>query len=89
MPIKHAALRQMRKDRVRRIRNQSVRSEIRTLTKQFIQLVQSQKLDEAGRLLRRVASTYDRAASKGVIHRNTASRYKSRLTKRLTGAKAS
>jgi len=79
----------MRKDRTRRTRNQSVRSELKTLTKQFISLVQHQKLDEASRLLRRVASTYDRAASKGVIHRNTAARYKSRLAKRVKGAQPS
>jgi ribosomal protein S20 len=35
-------------------------------------------------LVQLVVSRYDRAASKGAIHRNTAARYKSRLMRRLT-----
>ena len=83
MAIKHAALKQLRKDRKRQSRNQAVRSELKTLTKRFATLVTTQKMDEARALIHTVASKYDRAASKGVIHRNTAARYKSRLSKRL------
>ena len=84
MPIKHAALKEMRKAGGRHERNQAVRSELKTLTKRLVVLLKDQKLDEAKTLLRVVASKYDRAASKGVIHRNTAARYKSRLVRRLT-----
>ena len=84
MPIKHAALKQIRKDRKRQRRNQAVRSELKTLTKRFLGLVSSQKLDEASQLLRMVAKRFDRAASKGIVHRNTASRYKARLARRLS-----
>ena len=83
MPIKHAALKQLRKDRKRYPRNQAMRSELKTLTRQLVGLLRDQKIDEARQQLRRVISTYDRAASKGVIHRNTAARSKSRLTHRL------
>ena len=83
MAIKHAALKQLRKDRGRQQRNQMVRSELKTLTKRFVTLVSTQQLDEARATLHTLASKYDRAASKGVIHRNTAARYKSRLSKRL------
>ena len=84
MPIKHAALKQIGKDRKRRQRNQAVRSELKTLTKRLLVLLKDQKLDEAKALIHVVASRYDRAASKGIIHRNTAARYKSRLARRLT-----
>jgi small subunit ribosomal protein S20 len=40
-------------------------------------------MDEARALLRTLVSKYDRAASKGIVHRNTAARYKSRLASRL------
>ena len=83
MAIKHAALKQLRKDRNRQQRNQMVRSELRTLTKRFVTLVGAKRLDEARALIQSVTSKYDRAVSKGIIHRNTAARYKSRLTKRL------
>ena len=83
MPIKHAALKEIRKGRARQERNQAVRSELKTLTKRLLVLLKSQKLDEAKTLLRVVASKYDRAVSRGVIHRNTAARYKSRLMRKL------
>jgi len=84
MPIKHAALKQIRKDVARAHRNQSVRSELRTLTKRFLSLVSTQKLNEAGQLMHAVAKKLDRAASSNVIHRNTAARTKSRLMRRLS-----
>lgn len=83
MAIKHAALKQLRKDRKRQSRNQAVRSELKTLTKRFVTLVTTQKMDEARVLIRTLASKFDRAASKRIIHRNTAARYKSRLALRL------
>ena len=84
MPIKHAALKQIRKDRKRRSRNQAVRSELKTLTKRLVTLLHDQKFEDARTLIRLVVKKYDHAASKGIIHRNTAARYKSRLTRRLT-----
>ncbi len=89
MPIKHAALKQIRKDPRRRERNQAVRSELKTLTKRLLGLLKSQKLAEAKTLVELVASRYDRAASKGVIHRNTAARSKSRLMRRVAQRAAS
>ena len=83
MPIKHAALKQIRKDRRRRARNQAVRSELKTLTKRLVVLIKDQKLEEARTLLRTVVSKYDHAASKGVLHRNTVARSKSRLMRKL------
>ena len=83
MPIKHAAFRQLRKDRARQLRNQAVRSELRTLTKRLLGLFQAKKLDEAKQLIHVVAGKYDRAAAKGVLHRNTAARSKSRLALQL------
>ncbi|MDP3703992.1 MAG: 30S ribosomal protein S20 [Candidatus Omnitrophota bacterium] len=83
MAIKHAALKQHRKDRKRQSRNQAVRSELKTLTKRFATLVTTQKMDEARTMLHTLTSKFDRAVSKGIIHRNTAARYKSRLALRL------
>ncbi len=87
MPIKHAALKQIRKDRTRHARNQAMRSELRTVTKRLLGLLGEKKLDEASEVLRLVAKRYDHAASKGVIHRNTANRYKSRLAQQLNKRK--
>ena len=84
MPIKHSALKQMRKDRKRHQRNQAVQSELKTVTKRFLTLLKAQKRQEANALLPLLVQRFDRAASKGIIHANTASRYKSRFMRRLT-----
>lgn len=86
MPIKHAALKQIRKDRKRHARNHAIQSELRTLTKRLVQLLQGQKVDEARALIQVVTQKYDRAASARVIHANTAARYKSRLMQRVNRA---
>ena len=83
MPIKHAALKQIRKDRKRHQRSQAVRSKLKTLTKRLDALLDGQQLDEAKALMPTVVSSYAQAASKRVIHPNTARRYTSRLMRRL------
>jgi len=83
MPIKHAALKQIRKDRRRHSRNQAVRAELKMLTKRLRTLLSGQQLEEARALIQLVAKKYDNAASRHVIHRNTAARYKSRLMRQL------
>ena len=88
MPNKHAALKQIRKDRVRQARNQAARSELKTMTKRFHDLLTTRKLDEAAAFIPQLASRFDRAASVGIIHRNTASRSKSRLMGRLKRQRA-
>lgn len=68
---------------VRRERNKSTRSRLKTLTRRFLEAVESG--DESGTedAYRTVTRELDKAASKGVIHKNTAANKKSRLAKRL------
>jgi small subunit ribosomal protein S20 len=66
-----------------RVRNKSVRSRLKTLTKRYLETVDEGDGDAARDAYRAVSREYDKAASKGVIHRNTASNKKSRLAKRL------
>lgn len=83
MPILHASYKSVKQIKKRTLRNQSVKSALKTETKKFLSLISSKKLDEAKEELKRLVSELDRASSKGVIHKNTASRKKSRLTKKL------
>ncbi len=83
MPIKRAALRQLRKDRKRSVRNQAAESELKTLKKRFLTLAASNNRDEAAKLFPKLMRRFDQAAAKGRIHHNTAARTKSRLMKRL------
>jgi small subunit ribosomal protein S20 len=86
MPIKHAALKQLRKDRARILRNKAFRSELKTLKKRMLGMLSQQKREEALRLLPELMRRFDQAAAKGVIHKNTASRAKMRLMRRLQRA---
>ena len=86
MPNMKSAEKRMRQNVIRRDKNRRRRSEMRTEIKKFRQLLSEQKTDEARQLLKAVYAVIDRSAQKGVIHSNTAARYKSRLTKRLNEA---
>lgn len=83
MPILHASYKDIKKTAKRALRNQSVKSALKTQTKKIIELLSSKKIDEARKELKLLISQLDRAKSKGIIHKNSASRKKSRLMKKL------
>jgi small subunit ribosomal protein S20 len=68
---------------MRRARNKSVRSRLKTLRKHFSELQESGDAAEAERAYRDAAREFDKAAAKGVIHKNKAANQKARLAKRL------
>ena len=83
MPNIKSAIKRMRQNEIRRMRNRGRLSEMRTAIKGFRSLVKDGQLDEARAALPSVYSVIDRTARHGVIHPNTAARSKSRLTKHL------
>ena len=83
MPNKRAALRQLRKDRVRHARNEAALSELKTLKKRLVGLLGDRKREEAAKFLPLVVKRFDQAAAKHIIHKNVASRLKARLARRL------
>ncbi len=70
-----SGLKRKRQSVKRRLRNQAVQSHLKTAAKQAA--------DDRDQLAAAVAAL-DRAARKGIIHKNTAARKKSRLLKRST-----
>ena len=72
----------------RRARNRVQISAVRTSEKKIRALAKSGKTDEAAKLLSEFHSQIDRAAKKGVVHKNTASRHKQRIAALLKPAKA-
>jgi len=71
----------------RRTRNRVQISTVRTSEKKIRSLAKAGKTDEAAKLLPKFQSEIDRAAKKGVVHRNTASRHKARVAALLAPAK--
>ena len=70
-----------RQNEKRRVRNKAVRSELRTRVK-----AAEAGGEDADEALRVAMKTIDKAAAKGVIHKNEASRRKSRLQKRVAAS---
>ena len=73
----------MRQNEKRRLRNRAVRSRMRTFIKKAKLAIESGDRELAEESVRQAISEIDRAAKKGVIHRNNAARRKSRLMKRF------
>ena len=63
--------------------NRSNRSKLRTQIKKLRVALAANDKSGSTELLDPTVSLIDKAANKGVIHRNTAARYKSRLTKHV------
>jgi small subunit ribosomal protein S20 len=63
--------------------NRSNRSKLRTQIKKLRAAVSASDKKLSGELLNPTVSVIDKAVNKGLIHRNTAARYKSRLTKHV------
>jgi small subunit ribosomal protein S20 len=78
-----SALKAHRQNVQRRRRNRDLRSSLRTGLKAMRAALNAGKLDEAKALLSATTSLVDRMAGKGIIHKNTAGRYKSRISARL------
>jgi len=67
----------------RRLRNKSVKSSLHTAVRGFREAVEAGDKDKAGALLLSTSHKLDKAASKGVIHKNQAANRKSALAKAL------
>ncbi len=71
----------------RHARNKSVRSELRTRTKRALAAIESDA-DDREEELRLAVKRIDKAASKGVIHKNQAANRKARLMRRAASSPA-
>ncbi len=76
MPNTKSAAKRLRQNLRQRARNKAARSRLRTAVKK-VRTAQEPK--KALELFRRASRLLDRAASRGIIHRNLAARFKSRL----------
>lgn len=78
-----SAIKRHKQSLVRRDRNKAVKTSLRTAAKRVETAVTGTDNDEAASQLKLAIKTFDKAASKGVIHKKTAARTKSRLSKKI------
>ncbi|MFV9502939.1 MAG: 30S ribosomal protein S20 [Oscillochloridaceae bacterium umkhey_bin13] len=79
-----SAKKRIRSNERKHQRNTMYRSRVKTMIKKAEQSIFSGNPDEAA--VREAISTLDKAAVKGIIHKNNAARRKSRLMKKLNTA---
>jgi len=79
-----SAIKKARQDEKRKLRGQSVRAGIKTQTKKAEAALAGNSKEQIGKTLKEAISTISTAASKGIIHKNTASRKISKLAKKAT-----
>ena len=78
-----SALKRARQTEVRTDRNRANTSRLRGALRDFRTALAAGDKKSADSKFRETVSAIDKAIQKGVLHKNTASRYKSRLSKRL------
>ncbi len=78
-----SGIKRARQSQERRMRNRVAKSRLRTATRRFREAVASQDNGTAEAELKQVVSLLDRYAVKGIVHRNTAARKKSRMSAQL------
>ncbi|MFO7296193.1 MAG: 30S ribosomal protein S20 [Caldicoprobacter sp.] len=83
-----SALKRIRIIKKRTLRNKMIRSSVKTMIKKFEKALEAGDIEGAKALFPQVVKKIDMAVSKGVIHRNTGNRKKSRLAIRLNRALA-
>lgn len=83
MPNIKSAIKRVKKNEKRRLQNASQKSALRTAVKAVETAVNSNDVDNAKEALVLAAKKLDKAATKGLIHKNAAARKKSRLAKRI------
>lgn len=82
MPNIKSAIKRVKVNEKKNLRNRMIRSSMKTTIKKFDAAVGSDK-EQAPVLLNASFSALDRAVAKGVLHKNAANRKKARLAKKL------
>ncbi|MBA2869830.1 small subunit ribosomal protein S20 [Anoxybacillus calidus] len=83
MPNIKSAIKRVKTSEKRRAQNAAQKSAMRTAIKKFEALVEAKDVEQAQAAFVIASKKIDKAASKGLIHKNAASRQKSRLAKKL------
>ena len=84
-----SALKRARQNEVKRVRNKSHKTKVKTAIRALRKAIAENSVEEAREKLVDAVSTIQKTASKGVIHKNTASRKISRLSRQVNNLSSS
>lgn len=87
MPQRRNAVKQLRVDATRKSRNLLRKKKFKDALKDVKKSIEAKDLDTAKAGMPKAYKALDKAAAKGVIHKNKAARLKSRITAQLNSCK--
>ncbi len=87
MAHRRSSIKKIRIDKRRRAVNVRIISELKTVTRKVANLIAQKNADEAAKQSRELFSKIDKAVKKGVLHKNVASRRKSRVSLKINSLK--
>ena len=87
MPQRKTGVKELKKNKARRLHNIDIKTELKKTIKEYLQAVAS-KPEEAKTLLNTLYKKLDKAAKRNILNKNTASRRKARFAKLLSAKKA-
>ena len=88
MPTSNSAAKRHKQSEKRRIKNRAAKSRVKTVTKSFMAAVKSGDKEAAEAKYNDMTKLMDTATGKGVYHKNTVARKKSRMHKLLNSVSA-
>lgn len=86
MAKRRAAVKRLRADKTRHLKNIIIKRDLKKVLKKFQELITAKNMAEAKTFLAKVSSVLDKAAKKKIIHPNLANRKKSRLARKVLKA---
>ncbi len=87
MPTTKSAAKRLKQSEGRRVRNKATKTSLKTQVRKVLEAAEAGKLEDAEQQFRVAAKQLDRAGARNIIHRNKASRQKSRLQRVIKAAK--
>jgi len=82
MPQRRTAIKDLRKAHTKHLHNLQIKTDLKKTIKKFVAVASDKKAD-AKELLKEIYKKFDKAAKRGVYHKKTAARRKSRFAKIL------
>lgn len=83
MPQIKSAIKRVKTTQTKQLRNRMISSGMKTAVKKYAAVVESGDAAATEKLLPKTVSTVDKAAAKGIIHKNAANRKKAQLAKKV------
>ncbi|MFH1655766.1 MAG: 30S ribosomal protein S20 [Candidatus Omnitrophota bacterium] len=83
MPQRKSGIKRLRVDKKKHLRNLKLKNALKKTIKQFHSLIDAKKAKEAKDSFAKLVSKLDKAAARGIIHKNHASRKKSQFSRLL------